>query len=93
MDDDEAILNFSRLVLLGKLRQAIRFLTDRAAHVGVLQAKHPNQADAHPNAFIACSELPELIDIDVTADHELKVTSSLSEGASERLRQSLQTQL
>jgi len=97
MDDDEAILNFSRLVLLGKLRQAVRFLTDRAENGGilqpdddagkgktvieVLQAKHPNQADPHADAFIECAELPELIDVDVTADHMLKVASSLSGGA------------
>ena len=37
MDDDEAILNFSRLVLLGILRQAVRFLTDRAENGGILQ--------------------------------------------------------
>ena len=60
MDDDEAILNFSRLVLLGKLCQAVTFLTERAENGGilqpdddaqkgktvieVLQVKHPNQA-------------------------------------------------
>ena len=37
MDDDEAILNFSRLVLLGKLCQAVRFLTDRAENGGIFQ--------------------------------------------------------
>ena len=96
MDDNEAILNFSWLVVLGKLRQAVRFLTDRAENgsilqpdddtgkgktvIRVLQAKHSSQANANPDAFIECSELPVLIDIDVTADHVLKVTSSLSGG-------------
>jgi hypothetical protein len=85
MTDSEACKVFTRLILLGKIREATRFITNRGSkgHVlnpfddvgngqtvkDVLESKHPPQAEGNPEAFIPCDELPVLISIDVTYIH------------------------
>ena len=46
-----------------------------------LQDKHPEQAEAHPDAFEQCDELPYLVEVDITAAHVEKAARSLSGGA------------
>ena len=95
--EDEAISIFSRLILQGKIREAVRFITDRAESGGILlpdqdagngrtvmdilQSKHPDQSEPHPDAFVVCDALPTLIEVDVTAEHVQKVAKNLSGGA------------
>ena len=35
----------------------------------VLKEKHPEPREAAERAFLACDELPPLVDVDVTAGH------------------------
>ena len=46
-----------------------------------LQDKHPEQAEAHPDAFEQCDERPYLVEVDITAAHVEKAARSLSVGA------------
>ena len=92
MSDEEAILVFSRMVLQGKIREALRFLTNRSESGGllkphdagkgktVLESKHPPQSEAVPEAFIV-ADLPTLVDVDVTESHIVKTAKHLSGGA------------
>ena len=88
MSEEKAINLFSGMILQGKIRQAVRFITDRSETGGilcpdddagtgktvqeVLESKHPEQREPDPEAFIICEDLPVLIDVDVMADHMLK---------------------
>ena len=97
MSEEKAIKVFSGMILQGKIRQALRFITDRSETGGILspdddagkgktvqeilQSKHPEQKAPDPEAFLACDELPVLIDIDVTGEHVLKTAPRLSGGA------------
>ena len=83
--------------MIGKVREAARFLTERDSKGGVLnpsddagngqsvkdvlESKHPAQAEANPEAFMVCDDLPVLIDIEVTAEHIAKVARNLSGSA------------
>jgi hypothetical protein len=94
MTDIEAFKVFTRLILLGKVREATRFITDRGCKgqilkpydvvatgqtvKEVLESKHPLQAEGNPEAFIICEELPALVDVDITTEHVAKVARSLS---------------
>jgi hypothetical protein len=97
MSETQAIAVFSRLILQGKIREAVRFLTNRSESGGVLkpdddagkgktvwevlESKHPDQVDPDPEAFLECNDLPTLVEIDVTAEHIQKVAHSLSGSA------------
>ena len=97
MSEEKEINLFSGMIMQGKIRQALRFITDRSETGGilspdddsgtgktvqqVLQSKHPEQKTTNPDAFIVCEELPVLIDVDVTSEHILKTASTLSGGA------------
>ena len=37
-----------------------------------LQDKHPEQAEAHPEAFEECDELPYLVEVDITAAYVVR---------------------
>ena len=96
MSDEEAILVFSRMVLQGKIREALRFITNTSESGGLLQpdddagkgktvqevleSKHPPQSEAVPEAFIV-ADLPTLVDVDVTESHIVKAAKHLSGGA------------
>jgi hypothetical protein len=96
MSDEKVIHVFSGMILRGKIREAVRFITDRSETGGilhpdddagkgktvleVLETKHPEQREPDNEAFIDCENLPILIDIDVTAEHILKTAGSLSGG-------------
>ena len=72
MTDEQAVKVFSRLVLKGKIPEATCFLTARVTTGGVLspdddagkpkgiQSKHPEQATPGEEAFVECSNLPDL---------------------------------
>ena len=93
ISEEQAVQVFSRLVLQGKIREAVRYITDRAENGGifkpdddagkgksvkeVLMEKHPDQSIPDPEAFISCDELPTLIDVDVSSDHIKKSCSFL----------------
>ena len=47
----------------------------------VLEMKHPDQAKPHSDAFVACDELPVLIDVIVTESHVRKTAHKLSGSA------------
>ena len=47
----------------------------------VLEMKHPDQAEPHSDAFVACDELPVLIDVIVTESHVCKTAHKLSGSA------------
>ena len=95
--EEQTVKVFSRLILLGKIREAARFITDRGSKGGilnphdvlgdgktvkqVLESKHPSQGEANPDAFLVCEKLPALVEIDVSAEHVLKVSRTLSGSA------------
>ena len=97
MSEEKAINLLSGMIMQGKIRQALRFITDRSENGGilspdddsgtgktvqqVLQSKYPEQKTPDPDAFIVCEELPVSIDVDVTSEHILKTASTLSGGA------------
>ena len=84
-DEDHIIKVFSRLMLRGQVRSAVRWLTDRAPGqiliptsvvdpsgktvFDVLKEKHPEPRCVNENAFIKCEELPPVMDVDVTGGH------------------------
>ena len=49
----------------------------------VLQSKHPEQATpgAHEEAFVECSNLPDLFFVDIKSSHIQRVANKLSAGA------------
>ena len=69
------------MVLQGKIREALRFITNRSESGGLLQpdddagkgktvqevleSKHPPQSEAVPEPFIV-ADLPTLVDVNVT---------------------------
>ena len=71
------------------MRSAVRWLTERKSHCGVLdpnsmvdnkrtvfdvhKEKHPNPAQPVESAFVSCEELPPILDIDITSAHVEKV--------------------
>ena len=97
MNEEQAYVVFSRLVLQNKIREAVRFNTDRAENGGILQPdddagkgksvkevleeKYPDQTIPNPDVFLFCDVLPTIVDVDVTAEHVQKVANSLSGGA------------
>jgi hypothetical protein len=97
MSNDKAAAVFSKLVLQGKIREAVRFVTDRSETGGVLQpddnagkgktvrevleSKHPEQKIPNSDAFVPCEDLPFLVDVDITAEHVKKIAGFLSGSA------------
>ena len=80
---------FSRLMWRGQVRSAVRWLTERKSHCGVLdpnsmvddkrtvfdvlKEKHPGPAQPVESAFESCEELPPILDIDITSAYVEKV--------------------
>ena len=97
MNEEQAYAVFSRLVLQNKIREAVRFITDRAENGGILQPdddagkgksgkevleeKHPDQTIQNLDVFLFCDVLPTMVDVDVTTEHVQKVANSRSYGA------------
>ena len=46
-----------------------------------LQEKHPEQAEAHPDAFEKCTYLPYIVDVDITGSHIEKSARGFTGGA------------
>ena len=80
-------------MLHGRVCEAVRFVTDQArggvlkpsdidAKSGkcvfdVLREKHPPPGLASQDAFVSCSDLPLLVDVDVTSSHVEQVARCL----------------
>ena len=47
----------------------------------VLKEKHPDPAKSSAEAFLSCSELPPLIDVDITGSHVEKVARQIQGSA------------
>ena len=89
-DSNHSIRVFIRLILCGKLREAIRWITGRAsggvldvnavdAKSGMtvlecLKEKHPEPSQIDEKAFLACDVLPPLIEIDIKVELVLVVS-------------------
>ena len=58
----------------------------------VLQSKHPEQATPGEEAFVECSNLPDLFFVDITSSHIQRVANKLSGGAGPSGLQSTQLQ-
>ena len=58
----------------------------------VLQSKHPEQATLGEEAFVECSNLPDLFFVDITSSHIQRVANKLSGGAGPSGLQSTQLQ-
>ena len=87
LSDEHVVRVFTHLMLCGRVREAVRFVTDRArggvlkpsdidAKSGkcvfdVLREKQPppDLQLASQDAFVSCSDLPLLVDVDVTSSH------------------------
>ena len=96
-DSNHSIRVFTRLILCGKLREAVRWITGRAsggvldvnavdAKSGMtvlecLKEKHPEPSQIDEKAFLAYDVLPPLIEIDITASHVEQAAHSLRSGA------------
>ena len=99
MSEEKALNIFTRLLLSGKIREAVRFITERQESGGVmmpyedavkpagktvlevLQLKHPEQAEPHPDAFVECEELPTMLEVTITEEHIRKTAHKLSGSA------------
>ena len=84
------------MILQGKIREALRFITNRFESSGLLQpdddvdkgktgkevldSRHLPQSEAIPETFIT-AHLPTLVNIDVTEGHILKSAQHSSGGA------------
>ena len=93
MSDDHVVRVFTRLMLRGRVHEAVHFATDRAGGgvlqpsdvdsksgkcvLDVLREKHPPPGVATVDAFVSCPELPLLIDVDVTSSHVEQVAHRL----------------
>ena len=84
---------FTHLMLHRRVHEAVRFVTDRARGgvlkpsdidaksgkcvLDVLREKHPPPGLASQDAFVSCSDLPLLVDVDVTSSHVEQVARRL----------------
>ena len=97
-DDDVQIANvYTKLVLEGKLRAAVRYVTDREGGgllqptdtdeksgepiVDVLRSKHPEEQVPEAADLHVYDEVPDFVDLDITADVVEKVAKKLSGSA------------
>jgi len=97
MTDAQISKTFTHLVLQGKVRQAIRFLTQRDKG-GVLQgndidsktgkrvkdvllSKHPDARIPEPRAFEPYDKIPDFISLDITCDTVTSVVSKMGGSA------------
>ena len=88
---------FDTKVKRGKLRAAVRYITDREGGgimtpddiddksglsvIDALKEKHPKMRDPGPAAMPAYDELPAFVDLDITADTVRAVAEKMSGGA------------
>ena len=95
MSDDHVVRVFTHLMLCERIREAVHFVTDWArsgvlklsdidAKSGkcvfdVLREKHPPSGLASQDAFVSCSDLPLLVDVDVTSSYVEQVACRFRE--------------
>ena len=93
MSDEHVVRVFTQLMFRGRVHEAIHFVTDQArggvlkpsdidANSGkcvldVLREKHPPPVLASQDAFASFSDLPLLVDVDVTSSHVEQVACHL----------------
>ena len=93
LSDDHVVRVFTRLMLRGRVCEAVHFVTNRArggvlkpsdidAKSGkcvfdVLREKYPPSGLVSQDAFVSCSDLPLLVDVDVTSSHVEQVACRL----------------
>ena len=93
LSDDHVVWVFTRLMLRGRIFEAVYFVTNRArggvlkpsdidAKSGkcvfdVLREKYPPSGLVSQDAFVSCSDLPLLVDVDVTSSHVEQVARCL----------------
>ena len=86
LSDDHVVRIFTHLMLRGRVREAVRIATDRAGGgvlkpsdtdvksgkcvLDVLREKHPPPSVTSQDAFVSCTDLPLLVDVDVTSHVE-----------------------
>ena len=93
LSDDHVVRVFTRLMLCGRVCEAVCFVTDWArgrvlkpsdtdANSGkcvldVLREKHPPPGVSSGDAFVSCTDLPLLVDVDITSSHVEQVARHL----------------
>ena len=93
LNDDHVVRVFTHLMLRGRVREAVRFVTDQARGgvlkpsgtdaksgkcvLDVLREKHPPPGVTSQDAFVSCTDLPLLIDVDVTSSYVEQVACCL----------------
>ena len=93
LSDEHVMRVFTHLMFRGRVHEAVHFVIDQArggvlkpsdidANSGkcvldVLREKHPPPGLASQDAFVSCSDLPLLVDVDVTSSHVEQVARHL----------------
>ncbi len=82
---DWVVKVFTRLMLKGQLRAAVRWLTEHSNDgvmspsqilnstsitvMDTLKMNHPESRDIVDDAYLSCDNLPPLVDLDITGEH------------------------
>ena len=93
LSDDHVVRVFTRLMFRGRVHEVVRFVTDQARGgvlkpsdtdaksgkcvLDVLRKKHPPPGVSSQDAFVSCTDLPLLVDVNVTSSHVEQVACRL----------------